>query len=722
PPPPGVAQPPPVVAPPPPGVAQPPPVVAPPPPVVAQPPPGVAPPPPVVAQLPPVVVAPPLPAAAAPAPPETPPPALTPPAAVVAPPAPAIVAPPVTPPAPPVAPPAPVVAPPARPVPPAAQPRPPTATAPAVPARPVEAAPAVAALPAVTAPARVEPAPALPLEPEPSPERPPAAHLATPRNLTPPPARPVALPKPAFEGDDVDALLAVFEISSRKDDRGVSADLRGLVDVALTPPPPTAEELAAFQRPRGAVALDPPLGAEVEPTLRPGDVAPVARAAAPAPEHTPPPGELETPPPPRGTPHDESRTPAPVDVGLRTPAPVDIHSLTPAPPSGDGPFRRTRTRRPMSSGRHEPRRLASVALPEPSAPPPSAREGDRDLDRDRDLEPRDARPRATSRDRDYRPRDDRDDGRDLDRDGRDLDRDGRDLDRYRARDRDVREERGYDDDVPRSRRDRPREPRAREDRDDRDEAPRSERLRAPRLPAEPSYSPPRAPRTSFALVAGALLAVLGVSAAIYARHPEFFGGSRGGPTAAPSSAPTPQPGVPSGARCKASVVVTDVPAGAEVLWRVGRAPTDAERLPVGRLEFVATAEGFAPKRAVVPAGVAWDTGPDGKPRFELAVQLDPTKKPGADEPWPPGETGAPVGGTGAPGTVHLVTTPRGAEVWLLMGLGPEARIDQLACSADVDVLVAGPGTSRRRLRAPADALSAAPVDGAQTHALRLSAK
>jgi hypothetical protein len=170
------------------------------------------------------------------------------------------------------------------------------------------------------------------------------------------------------------------------------------------------------------------------------------------------------------------------------------------------------------------------------------------------------------------------------------------------------------------------------------------------------------------------------------------------------------------------VVATDVPPGAEVLWRVGQAPTDVERMPVGRLEFVATAEGHAPKRAVVPAGASWDTGADGKPRFELAVQLDPAKKPGVVEPWPPGEPGTSVGGNGAPGTVHLVTTPRGAEVWLLVGLGPEARVERLKCESEVDVLVAGPGAFRKRLHASADDIAKAPLDDTQTRVIRLSAK
>jgi hypothetical protein len=133
-------------------------------------------------------------------------------------------------------------------------------------------------------------------------------------------------------------------------------------------------------------------------------------------------------------------------------------------------------------------------------------------------------------------------------------------------------------------------------------------------------------------------------------------------------------------------------------------------MPVGpRLEFVATAEGFAPKRAVIPAGATWDSGPDGKPRYEVAVQLDHSHaRPGTTDPWPPAEPGSDVGGKGAPGTVHIVATPRGAEVWQLAGLGPDAQFD-VKCGGPVEVLVAGPATLRKRLRvAESDFVS---VDG-----------
>jgi len=199
-----------------------------------------------------------------------------------------------------------------------------------------------------------------------------------------------------------------------------------------------------------------------------------------------------------------------------------------------------------------------------------------------------------------------------------------------------------------------------------------------------------------------LLILVAGGGMIWILRPSFFGGGdeHEAPPAA-SSASAPGATAPPPPRCHGALVVKGAPANAEILLRVGQAPVDVERMPVGaRLEFVATAEGFAPKRAVVPSGATWDTGPDGKPRYEVAVQLD-TSRPrpgGGADPWPPGEPGSEVGGKGSPGTVHLVTTPRGAEVWLLAGLGPEARIDQLKCGSDVEVLVAGPGALRRRLR------------------------
>jgi len=183
---------------------------------------------------------------------------------------------------------------------------------------------------------------------------------------------------------------------------------------------------------------------------------------------------------------------------------------------------------------------------------------------------------------------------------------------------------------------------------------------------------------------------------------------RSGPFAGRAQEPAPAPPAPRAApapstACRGALVVTDVPPHSEVLLRKGQAPVDVEKMPVGaRLEFVATAEGYSPRRVVVPAGASWDPGSDAKPRFEAAVQLEKSKAKGnAIDQWPPGEPGSEVGGQGPPGTVHVVATPRGAEVWMLAGIGPEVRIEQVRCDQDIDVLVAGPTTFRRRLHVAA---------------------
>jgi hypothetical protein len=217
----------------------------------------------------------------------------------------------------------------------------------------------------------------------------------------------------------------------------------------------------------------------------------------------------------------------------------------------------------------------------------------------------------------------------------------------------------------------------------------------------PSVPTQRRPRGSGLIWVLALVFIAGGGYLVWSMRATLLG-----PRAPAASAAVPSSSVPAGAPlpCNQVLVVTDVPAHAEVLLRKGQAPIDVEKMPVGaRLEFVATAEGFAPKRVVVPLGATWDPGSDGKPRYEAAVQLDKSRAPhGTNDPWPPGEPGSAVGGQGPPGTVHVVATPRGAEVWMLAGLGPEARIEQqLACDQDLDVLVAGPTTFRKRLHVAA---------------------
>jgi hypothetical protein len=224
-----------------------------------------------------------------------------------------------------------------------------------------------------------------------------------------------------------------------------------------------------------------------------------------------------------------------------------------------------------------------------------------------------------------------------------------------------------------------------------------------------------------ALLIIVLLVLAGGTAAMWKFYPQVFTGKRRPVPTAPVSVAQPVPPAP---KCKVALVLTEVPANAEILLRMGQAPVDVERMPVGtRLELVATAEGYAPRRAVIKGESPWDKGPDGKPRIEVPIQLDPTKaKAGAVDPWPAAEPGSQVGGSGAPGTVHVVSNVRGAEVWLLAGLGPEARIDQLRCDGDIDVLFAGPPALRKRLHVSEKDIAATAADAQGNKVVSVSAK
>ncbi len=486
--------------------------------------------------------------------------------------------------------------------------------------------------------------------PLPDPTRPPQRAAASraqpmkPRALTPmpPPAGFSAADEPTlarkaeslFGRDEVDSLLATFEVSQVGDEKGVSRELKAMADLEPTPAPPSPRQVASL------VEAVPPKQSAASPDL-PAGTGPGRQASTR--------DKSEAQAAAKRAPGDGALDDGGVEellqmVSARPPA------VQPAEPRSP-PVARDPT--PLVSLPSGPPEIA----PEPSAPTPSLRESP-------GLPPvAPARPHLPA----VAPA------------------------------------------VPGGH--------AEEDRVFRKAPGRAERSGLPGFAPEPRFERPRAPKTGFAMTLLALAVLATGVAAVYKLRPDFFSG-RGRVTPTPSA-----PVGPEAPRCKATLIASDVPPGAEVLLRVGQAPTDVERLPVGiRLEFVGTAEGYAPRRAIVPPNAPWDKGPDGKPRFELAMQLDPSKKPGVVDSWPPGEAGANVGGEGSPGTVRIVTTPRGSEVWLLVGMGPEARIERLKCDADVDVLVAGPTTLRKRLRASVAQIAAAPLDESQTHVIKLSAR
>ncbi len=402
--------------------------------------------------------------------------------------------------------------------------------------------------------------------------------------------------------DEVDSLLDSFEVSEQRGDRELARDLKAMIGLDPTPPPPQSRTPRASE-PDARAPRASETEADIESLLSLSETAPPAAVkASPLP---PPPA----PPSTRSDPYAEAARDAD-DSETHLPA-GEIPVSPPSAPRGrpvPAPYR------PAQAYRDVP----SVIAPTPSPPPPA---------------PSIPRPRVSSP---------------------------------------LLEER--------------------------QQVTQASRVRKEAIDAGSGRGSDRI------LVLLALLALGGGATALWMLKPGFLSGRTAEKVAAEKAASEADRARAvaenQAVTCKATLTVLDVPTHAEVLLRVGQAPADVERMPVGtRLEFVAMADGFAPKRAVVPSGATWDRGADGKPRFEVGVQLDPVKTRGsAADLWPAAEPGSEVGGKGSPGTVHIVTTPRGAEVWLLAGVGPEAKIEQLRCQDTVDVLVAGPTTFRKRLR------------------------
>jgi hypothetical protein len=141
--------------------------------------------------------------------------------------------------------------------------------------------------------------------------------------------------------------------------------------------------------------------------------------------------------------------------------------------------------------------------------------------------------------------------------------------------------------------------------------------------------------------------------------------------------------------------VNSQPDRAQVLLLIGPGPALATDIPLGvAQEFIAMAEGHRPARALLPADGVWDEL-NGQPRYELAIQARPfheARKP--HNAYALGPTLLPqnVGAaTGKLGSVRVVTTPRAAEVYQLIGFTPEVHVDNLPLDHAYELLVYAEG-------------------------------
>lgn len=136
------------------------------------------------------------------------------------------------------------------------------------------------------------------------------------------------------------------------------------------------------------------------------------------------------------------------------------------------------------------------------------------------------------------------------------------------------------------------------------------------------------------------------------------------------------------------LTITSRPGRAQVLLLIGPGPAVATDLPLGvAQEFVAIADGYTPARAVVPADAAWEDA-SGQPRYELAIQADRAKTPAQEQQLGatllPRDVGTPQARLGS---VRVVTTPRGAKVYQLIGFTPDVRVENLPLDQSYELLV-----------------------------------
>lgn len=193
-----------------------------------------------------------------------------------------------------------------------------------------------------------------------------------------------------------------------------------------------------------------------------------------------------------------------------------------------------------------------------------------------------------------------------------------------------------------------------------------------------------------------VLLVLAVGG-VFLLRPDLFAGTRLGAVPAPSDAgvavaPTP----PAGRFGELRVRTT--PEGAQVLLFVGRGPAVAADVAVGvGTEFVVLADGKAAARAVIAPDAEWDATPGGK-RYELAMMageqdvafaaldLGAVRLPGVR-----------AAAGGERGEVRIVTAPRGAKVYRLMGTTPDLRLAHLPSDAALELLVYAEGYAPERV-------------------------
>lgn len=225
----------------------------------------------------------------------------------------------------------------------------------------------------------------------------------------------------------------------------------------------------------------------------------------------------------------------------------------------------------------------------------------------------------------------------------------------------------------------------------------------PRRPRVPSEIP--RPARSNAWIWGVLLLALsaGIVIATFQLRPEAFSRLQ---KPDPLEALPPQPSVAIKRPAAGDLVVRVSTDRAQILRFVGRGPVTVPHLPLGIAhEFVALSEGVTPARLLVPKDAEWETTPEG-PRYEAAMQLGKAAASSMElgDSLLPQDVGSP---SSKLGSVRIVTTPKGAKVYQVIGFAPEAKVESLPLDATQELLIYRKGYAPEvKVVAPSDYVAA----------------
>ncbi|MGZ3449521.1 MAG: hypothetical protein ACXVEF_07965 [Polyangiales bacterium] len=221
--------------------------------------------------------------------------------------------------------------------------------------------------------------------------------------------------------------------------------------------------------------------------------------------------------------------------------------------------------------------------------------------------------------------------------------------------------------------------------------------------------PPARKRSSFLAFIG--LAMLGAIVTAGVMRPStldvVFGratppGEDKGTTASTVVEHPAMPAMKAPATCEGTLIVEAVPAGAEVLRRLGTMPVSISLPARAPMDLVATLDGAAPRRVHLEANAAWQSDATGL-RLDVPFALDASAGYSGTK-WPAATNPTPLRASDAPrGLVRATSTPAGATLWLTV----DASAIPVPCGAPVDLLIVS-GNGQKPLHLEWSAFSGAP--------------